>query len=420
MTKKELQEEITDLKAIQPSRKLVLAVQHVLAMFGATVLVPMITGLNPAVALFAAGVGTLLFHLITKGQVPVFLGSSFAFIPVILAVKESFGSLQYAQGGIIVAGLLYVLLSACVKIFGIDTVKSFFPPIVTGPMIVVIGLNLSPVAISMASSNWLLASIVLVSVLVVSLYAKGFVKLLPILIGVSVGYLAAILLGEIQLVELAKNLGDAKLLAIPAFTMPKFDIAAILMIAPIVLVVFMEHIGDITTNGAVVGKDFFKNPGLHRTLLGDGVATMLAGFVGGPANTTYGENTGVLAVTKVYEPSIIQLAAFVTVGLSFIGKFAVILQSIPVAVMGGISIVLFGMIASIGMRTIVEARIDFANSRNLLIAALILVIGIGTAMATDGAGNPIGGIPIRDNIELAGLSLAAIVGILANKLLPER
>lgn len=401
------------------SRKLVLAAQHILAMFGATVLVPMLTGLDPSVALLAAGGGTLIFHFITKGIVPAFLGSSFAFIAVIISVKELYGGLQYAQGGIIVAGLLYVVMAGCVKAFGIDKVKSFFPPIVTGPMIVVIGLNLSPVAIEMASANWILAVIVLVTVLLVSLYAKGFFKLLPILMGVTVGYVAAIALGVIDLTELVINLNKASLLAVPAVTMPKFSAGAILTIAPVVLVVFMEHIGDITTNGAVVDKDFFKEPGLHRTLLGDGIATIFAGLIGGPANTTYGENTGVLAVTKVYDPSIIRLAAIITLGLSFIGKFAVILQSIPGAVMGGISIVLFGMISSVGMRTIVEAKIDFSESRNLLISALILVIGIGTAVATDSAGNPIG-IRIAQNIQLSGLSLAALVGILANKLLPER
>ncbi len=401
------------------SRKLVLAAQHILAMFGATVLVPMLTGLDPSVALLAAGGGTLIFHFITKGIVPAFLGSSFAFIAVIISVKELYGGLQYAQGGIIVAGLLYVVMAGCVKAFGIDKVKSFFPPIVTGPMIVVIGLNLSPVAIEMASANWILAVIVLVTVLLVSLYAKGFFKLLPILMGVTVGYVAAIALGVIDLTELVINLNKASLLAVPAVTMPKFSAGAILTIAPVVLVVFMEHIGDITTNGAVVDKDFFKEPGLHRTLLGDGIATIFAGLIGGPANTTYGENTGVLAVTKVYDPSIIRLAAIITLGLSFIGKFAVILQSIPGAVMGGISIVLFGMISSVGMRTIVEVKIDFSESRNLLISALILVIGIGTAVATDSAGNPIG-IKIAQNIQLSGLSLAALVGILANKLLPER
>lgn len=420
MADKTLENTHADLTSLPMSRKLVLAAQHILAMFGATVLVPMLTGLNPSVALLAAGGGTLIFHLLTKGKVPAFLGSSFAFIAVIITVRDTFGGLEYAQGGIMVAGLLYVVLAGCVKVFGLEKVKSFFPPIVTGPMIIVIGLNLSPVAISMASANWTLAIIVLATVLAVSLYAKGFFKLLPILFGVTVGYVAAIALGVISFTELGASLAAAPFFKVPAMTMPKFDMGAILMIAPIVLVVFMEHIGDITTNGAVVGKDFFKDPGLHRTLMGDGIATLFAGLIGGPANTTYGENTGVLAVTKVYDPSIIRMAAMITVGLSFIGKFAVILQSIPVAVMGGISIILFGMISSVGMRTIVEAKIDFTESRNLLISALILVIGIGTAVATDDAGNALGSITIAKGIELSGLSLAAITGILANKLLPKR
>ncbi|GAB6088312.1 uracil-xanthine permease family protein [Alkaliphilus crotonatoxidans] len=411
-------DQTTALQNLPVSRKLVLALQHILAMFGATVLVPMLTGLNPSVALLAAGGGTLIFHFLTKGMVPAFLGSSFAFIAVIISVKELYG-LQYVQGGIIAAGLLYVVMAGCVKVFGLKKVKSFFPPIVTGPMIVVIGLNLSPVAIEMAAENWMLAIIVLITVLAVSLYAKGFFKLLPILMGVTVGYISAIALGAINLGELVIKLKEASLLAVPGITMPKFGLGAILTIAPVVLVVFMEHIGDITTNGAVVGKDFMKEPGLHRTLLGDGIATLFAGLIGGPANTTYGENTGVLAVTKVYDPSIIRLAALITVVLSFIGKFAVILQSIPGAVMGGISIVLFGMISSVGLRTIVEAEIDFTESRNLLIAALILVIGIGTAVATDAAGNPLG-LNIAENIQLSGLSLAALVGIIANKVLPQK
>ncbi|MBM7614526.1 uracil-xanthine permease family protein [Alkaliphilus hydrothermalis] len=414
-----MEERMTAVKDIALSRKFILALQHILAMFGATVLVPMLTGLNPSVALLSAGAGTLLFHLVTKGRVPVFLGSSFAFIAVIVEVRDQLGGLEYAQGGIIVAGLLYVIMALLVKVFGLQKVKSFFPPIVTGPMIVVIGLNLSPIAIGMAASNWTLAIIVLSTVLLVSLYAKGFFKLLPILIAVTVGYIASIVLGAIDLADLSLKLSEANLFAFPAVTAPKFHLSAILTIAPIVLVVFMEHIGDITTNSAVVGDDFMKNPGLHRTLLGDGIATMFAGFVGGPANTTYGENTGVLAVTKVYDPSIIRLAAALTLGLSFIGKFAVILQSIPTAVMGGISIVLFGMIASVGMRTIVEAEIDFSENRNLLIAALILVIGIGTAVAKDAAGNAIG-LTIVEGIKLSGLSLAAIVGILANKILPQK
>ncbi|MDF2546851.1 MAG: uracil permease [Anaerosolibacter sp.] len=399
-----------EFEGVRLEKKLVLGIQHVLAMFGATVLVPLLTGLNPAVALFAAGCGTLLFHFVTKNKVPVFLGSSFAFIPVIQMVDKAYGGLEYAQGGIVVAGLLYVILSAIVKIFGADTIKSFLPPVVTGPMIIVIGLNLSPVAIRMAASHWGVAVIVVLTVMAVSIFAKGFFKLLPILSGVVVGYIAASFLGLVDV----SAIQQASVIQMPQFTFPKFNLGAIALIAPIVAVVFMEHVGDITTNGAVVGKDFFKDPGLHRTLLGDGLATLLAGMIGGPANTTYGENTGVLAVTKVYDPSILRIAACIAIGLSFIGKFGAMIQTIPTAVMGGISLILFGMIASIGMRTVAEGNIDFTDNRNLIIASLILVLGIGTTVVTD---VPVG-ITITENAKLTGLSLAAIVGIVSNKLLP--
>lgn len=399
-----------EFEGVRLEKKLVLGIQHVLAMFGATVLVPLLTGLNPAVALFAAGCGTLLFHFVTKNKVPVFLGSSFAFIPVIQMVDKAYGGLEYAQGGIVVAGLLYVILSAVVKIFGADKIKSFLPPVVTGPMIIVIGLNLSPVAIRMAASHWGVAVIVVLTVMAVSIFAKGFFKLLPILSGVVVGYIAASFLGLVDV----SAIQQASLIQMPQFTFPKFSLGAIALIAPIVAVVFMEHVGDITTNGAVVGKDFFKDPGLHRTLLGDGLATLFAGMIGGPANTTYGENTGVLAVTKVYDPSILRIAACIAIGLSFIGKFGAMIQTIPTAVMGGISLILFGMIASIGMRTVAEGNIDFTDNRNLIIASLILVLGIGTTVVTD---VPVG-ITITENAKLTGLSLAAIVGIVSNKLLP--
>lgn len=401
---------------VSNSKKGVLAIQHVIAMFGATVLVPMLTGLSPAVALFTAGVGTLIFHLVTKGKVPVFLGSSFAFIAVIQAVTAKFGSPAYAQGGIIVAGALYLVLSLLIMLFGVDRVKSFFPPVVTGPMIIVIGLILSSEAIKMASGNWIIAFIVIVVVMLVSIFGKGFLSVLPILCGVVVGYIASLAMGIVDFTAVT----EASILSIPDFTLPKFDFGAIAMIAPIVLAVFMEHIGDITTNGSVVGKNFFKDPGLHRTLLGDGLATMFAGFLGGPPNTTYGENTSVLAVTKNYDPSILRLAAVIAIGLSFIGKFGAILRTIPVPVMGGVSIILFGMISSIGIRTISNANIDFSKNRNLIIMSLILVAGIGTKMLeanTEFTGTI--GIQITDDVQIIGLSLAAIIGIIANKVLPE-
>lgn len=410
-------------KGLDVGRKAILAIQHVIAMFGATVLVPTITGLSPAVALFTAGCGTLLFHLVTKRKVPVFLGSSFAFIPVILAVSEKFGDLAYAQGGIIVAGALYLVLSLLIMLFGIDRVKSFFPPVVTGPMIIVIGLILSPVALEMASDNWLIAFVVIVTVMLVSIWGKGLLKVIPILCGVLVGYLTTLILDTLNYTNFIDYsiITDAQFLQIPEFTMPKFSLAAIAMIAPIVLAVFMEHIGDITTNGSVVGKNFFKDPGLHRTLLGDGLATMFAGLVGGPPNTTYGENTSVLAVTKNYNPAILRIAAVIAVVMSFLGQFGAVLRTIPRPVMGGISIILFGMIASVGIKTISNADIDFTKNRNVIIMSLILVAGIGTKMLevnSEFTGTI--GIQLTENIQIIGLSLAAIIGIIANKVLPEK
>lgn len=412
----------------------ILGIQHVIAMFGATVLVPLLTGFNPAVALFSAGLGTLLFHLVTKKKVPVFLGSSFAFIPVIIAVASMYGDfgtsgykegLQYAQGGIIVAGLLYLTMSLLIMKFGVEKIKSFFPPVVTGPMIIVIGLILCPVALEMASTNWTVAFITLGTVIGVSVFGRGMFKIIPILCGVIAGYIAAVIFGIVDF----SAVHEASVLQIPAFALPKFSLSAIAVIAPVVLATFMEHIGDITTNGEVVGKNFFKDPGLHRTLLGDGIATIMAGCIGGPANTTYGENTSVLAVTKVYDPSILRLAAMIAMAMSFVGKFAAILQTIPASVMGGVSIILFGMIASVGLRALASANIDFSNNRNLIITSVILVAGIGTEILKIKSGlftasglpafSGSMGIIITDNIQIVGVSLAAIIGILINKVLPE-
>jgi uracil permease len=380
------------------------------------VLVPMLTGLNPSVALFCAGAGTFIFHHCTNKKVPVFLGSSFAFIPVIQMVGSQYGDLAYAQGGIVVAGLVYVLLSLMVKIFGVEKVTSFFPPVVTGPMIIVIGLVLSPVAVQMASDNWMISGVVLLTVIAVSIFARGFFKVIPILVGVLTGYILSMVLGQVDYAPIM----DASVLSMPPFTMPKFSFGAIALITPIVLATFMEHIGDVTTNGAVVGKNFLKDPGLNRTLLGDGLATIFAGFVGGPANTTYGENTSVLAVTKVYDPSILRIAAAIAILLSFLGKFGAVLQTIPIAVMGGVSIVLFSMIASVGMRTITNAKIDYSDNRNLIISGLILVAGIGTELLkANPEFNGTIGIKVTDSIQIVGLSLAAIIGVLANKLLPD-
>jgi uracil permease len=386
------------------SQRYILGLQHTMAMFGATVLVPLLTGLHPSIALLTAGIGTLAFHTVTKRKVPVFLGSSFAFIAAIKLVGEQQG-LAYATGGVMAAGVVHLLLGLLVRLVGVDRIKSLFPPIVTGPMIMVIGLGLSPVAVDMAKSHWGIAGITLGAVLITSVYAKGFLKLLPILTGVIVGFAAALAFGQVD----PKPLLEANWFAMPPLMLPKFSASAILTIAPLAFVTMIEHIGDITTNGAVIGKDLIRDPGLHRTLMGDGVAGIIAGILGGPACTTYSENTGVLAVTKVYDPSIIRIAACFAIVMAFVGKLGGLLQSLPTPVMGGISIVLFGMICSIGVRTLVDARVDFANSRNLVIAALILVMGLGGAS-----------IPLGANMKLEGMALAALVGVVLNKLLPEK
>ena len=339
--------------AFNQLKRIILAAQHLIAMFGATVLVPILTGMNSSVALVCAGIGTLIFHLCTKGKVPVFLGSSFAFIPVIISVGEIYGDLAYAQGGIMVAGMMYVLMSFIVAAIGVERVKSFFPSQVIGPMIVVIGLNLVPVAFSMASNNFMLAGVTLATALLITFFGKGFFKQLAIITAVIVGYVLSLKMGVVDMTPIT----SAGWFQMPAFTTPKFDIGAISIIAPVVLAVFMEHIGDITTNGTVVGKNFMEDPGLNRTLIGDGLATMVAGLLGGPANTTYGENTGVLAITKNYDPSILRITAVIAILLGTIGKVGGFLQSIPQAVMGGISLMLFSMFSLIGVRTIRDSNI---------------------------------------------------------------
>lgn len=397
------------------AKKTILALQHLIAMFGATVLVPIITGMNPSIALLSAGIGTLIFHACTKGKVPVFLGSSFAFIPVILTVKELYnGDLAYAQGGIVVAGLIYVLISLMIKTIGIENIQKFLAPQVIGPMIIVIGLNLVPVAYSMATQNMTIAVITLGTALAITFLGKGFIKQLSILIAVLVGYGISYNIGLVD----PSIVGNASLLAIPPFTLPKFDIGAIAIIAPVTLAVFMEHLGDITTNGQVVGKDFIKEPGLNRTLLGDGLATTFAALIGGPANTTYGENTGVLAITKNYDPSILRMAAVFAVILAFVAKIGAVLSSIPTAVMGGISIMLFSMIALIGVKTIKSSKVEM-NWKNLLVMGTIIVLGMFSAQLSSMLGFTVG-IPINDAVQITGLSFAALVGILLNAVLNVR
>ena len=404
-------------------KNVLLGFQHVFAMFGATVLVPLITGLNISTTLFAAGVGTLLFHFITKGKVPAFLGSSFAFLggfaivaPKLLdangeATIPNTEMLPYACGGVVAAGLIYILMSGLIRVFGIKKIMKFFPPIVTGPIIISIGLILAPSAITNASTNWPLAIVALSIIIICNIWGKGMIKIIPILLSVVGSYIVALAIGAVDFstVAAANMFGSP---VIPA-NFAKFDISAIITIMPIALAAMMEHIGDIAAISATTGENYIEDPGLHRTLLGDGIATSFAGFIGGPANTTYGENTGVLALTKVYDPAIVRLAAVIAVILSCVPKFDAIVNSIPAAVIGGISLILYGMISAVGVRNIVENKIDFTQSRNLIIAAVILVSALGF--------NSTGGITFAvagATVTLSGLAIAAILGILLNAILP--
>ena len=408
-------------------QKLILGLQHVLAMFGATVLVPALTGLNTSITLMCAGIGTLIFHMVTKKKVPVFLGSSFAFMGGVIAIigKSRMGDpdfmdkLAAVKGAIIVAGFVYVIFALLIKILGYEKVNKLLPPIVTGPIIIVIGLRLSGSAIQNAfywkSEFSLQAVIVTVAVLLTiicfSVFAKGIFNLMPILFAIIVGCLVCWPLGFMNL-DVMRNasvisFADADIMK-QILCIPTFKADAILALAPISMVTMIEHVGDITTNGAVVGKNFMVDPGVHRTILGDGLATMFAGLLGGPANTTYGENTGVLAVTKNYDPSIIRIAAVIAVILGIFGKVGGFIQCIPTPVSGAIGIVLYGMISAVGVRILINSRINMGNSRNLMIAALILVLGIGCNE-----------IPITGTVTISGLALAAIVGIVLALVLPE-
>lgn len=415
---------ITDARQLGIPKMLLLGFQHVFAMFGATVLVPIITGLSVSTTLLMAGVGTLLFHLITKGKVPAFLGSSFAFLGgfAIVAPKLADASgnftvpntemLPYACGGVFVAGLVYVVVALLIHVFGVKKVMRFFPPVVTGPIIISIGLILAPSAIQNASTNWLLAVTALTVIVVCNIWGKGMIKIIPILLGVGISYLLAILTNAVDFTTIATASWFEVALRPTSFA--KFEIGAILTIMPIALAAMMEHIGDMAAISATVGKNYIADPGLARTLMGDGLATSMAGFFGGPANTTYGENTGVLALTKVYDPAVIRIAAVVAICLSFIPKFDAIVNTIPVAIIGGISLILYGMISAIGVRNVVENQVDFTRSRNLIIAAVIMVTALGF--------NSVGGLTIFTSdafsISLSGLSIAAILGITLNAVLP--
>lgn len=409
-------EPIYDVRTLGAAKTVILGLQHTFAMFGATVLVPILTGLPISTTLLFAGLGTLLFHLVTKGQVPAFLGSSFAFLggyaavaPLLEDGSPNTEMLPYACGGVFCAGIVYLILSALIKGFGAKKVMRFFPPVVTGPIIIAIGLILAPTAINNCATNWPVAIIALVTVVIFNIWGRGMSKIVPILIGIIVSYIAAFVMGDVSF----EGIGDEAILGLPPITLMKFDISAIITIMPLALATMMEHIGDISAIGATTGKNYIEKPGLHRTLLGDGLATCLAAAFGAPANTTYGENTGVLALTKVYDPRVMRIAAVFAVILSCVPKVAFVIESIPTATIGGISFILYGMISAIGIRNVVENRVDFTRSRNTIIAALILVCALGF--------NSIGGISFDAfgvTISLSGLAIASLVGIIVNAVLP--
>lgn len=425
------EEGLYDARKLGIPKMLLLGLQHAFAMFGATVLVPILTGLSISTTLLMAGLGTLLFHIITKGKVPAFLGSSFAFLGGYAAVApflyetDASGAiiestktanlemLPYACGGVFVAGLVYLVLAGFIKLFGVKKVMRFFPPVVTGPIIISIGLILAPSAINNCSTNWLLAVIAIGVIIVCNIFGKGMIKIVPIMLGIVISYIVALCLNVVDFDAVSK--ADALGLPVQASAFMKFEMSAIISIVPIALATMMEHIGDISAISATTGKNYLQNPGLHRTLLGDGLATSFSAALGGPANTTYGENTGVLALTKVYDPKVMEIAAVFAIILSFFPKFSALINTIPPAIIGGVSLILYGMISSVGIRNVVENHVDFTKSRNLIIAAVILGCALGfNGTAAGGLVFTIG----SQTIKLSGLAVAAIAGILLNAVLP--
>lgn len=424
---------VYDARTLGTPKMLVLGIQHMFAMFGATVLVPILTGLDIATTLLFAGLGTLLFHFITKRKVPAFLGSSFAFIGgynAITGFDSSSGVpvnsdlLVYACFGVACAGLMYVILSALFKAFGVKKVMKFFPPIVTGPIIICIGLILSSSAITNCNANWLVAVAAIVIVICFNIWGKGMTKIIPILLGVIGSYIISMIVDPASRVAVAEKVAAAKWVGLPivwensVFHLFSMDVdtgmllSALFTIVPLSLATMVEHIGDVCAISSTVGKNFVADPGLHRTLLGDGLATTLAALFGAPANTTYGENTGVLALSKVYDPRVIRIAACFAIIFSFCPKFAALITAMPTATIGGISLILYGMISAVGVRNVVENKVDFTNSRNVIVAALILVLAIGINYS-------VGSIQIGI-VSLSGLAVASLVGIAVNAILPGK
>ncbi len=384
------------------ARNTVLGIQFLFVAFGATVLVPLLVGIDPSVALFTAGLGTLIFHLITRGQVPVFLGSSFAFIAPIIEATKLYGW-PGTLSGIIAVGLVYGIVSALIKMRGIKFVERLFPPVVVGPVIIIIGLSLASSAVDMAKSDWPLAVITLFTAVTVVIFGKGMAKLIPIFIAVAVGYIVAIVWGKVDY----SIIGESAWFTIPEFTVPKFNWQAILYMMPVAVAPIIEHVGDMYAIGGVCNKNFVEKPGLHRTLLGDGIATAMAGFFGGVPNTTYSEVTGAISLTKVTNPFILRIAAITALVFAFVGKISGFLKTIPQAVLGGIMLLLFGMIASIGIKSLVDGKTNMSETRNQVIVSIVLTVGIGGAMIQYGT------------FSLAGIGLAALVGILLNLVLPN-
>ena len=419
---------IMDARQLGYGKFTILGVQHLFAMFGATILVPALTGLPVSTTLLFAGLGTLVFHLLSRGEVPAFLGSSFAFIGGYLSVKQmgveqgmtETLALCYACVGVMCAGLCYFLMAFLIKWLGTQRVLRFFPPVVTGPVVIAIGLTLSGSAITNCQSDWLLALVAIVTVIACNIWGRGIMKIVPILLGVAVSYSLAALTGKVDFSSVADAawLGlpvsrEQSILAVLDHTDTTFLISSIIAIVPIAFATIMEHIGDMCAISSTVGKDFLAKPGLHRTLTGDGLATALASTFGAPANTTYGENTGVLNLTRVFDPAVIRLAALFSILLSFCPKFTCLIGLMPAATIGGVSLILYGMIASVGVRNLVESRVDLTRSRNLFVAALILVLAIGVKYGANDSIDLCG-------IHLSGLAVAAIAGILLNALLPEK
>ena len=433
---------IRDARQLGVPKMLILGLQHMFAMFGATILVPILVnsyfvdacgegptrGLTVAVTLFCAGFGTLLFHVCAKFKVPAFLGSSFAFLSGFSTVAHldtgmyagmsANDKAAYACGGVVVAGLLYLVLALIIRMVGVKRVMRYLPPVVTGPVIICIGLSLASSAINNASTNWFLAFVALAVIIVFNIWGKGMFKIIPILMGVVISYAVALFMNMIGISNPDGSaildfsaIASAGIVGIPPIQICKFDVTAILVMAPIAIATMMEHVGDMSAISATVGENYLADPGLHRTLLGDGLATSLAGFLGGPANTTYGENTGVLELSKVHDPKVIRIAAVYAIILSFIPKMAEVIGSMPSAIIGGVSFMLYGMISAIGVRNVVENRVDFTKSRNLIIAGVIFVCGLGFS---DGLTFNVA----NTDITLTSLAIAAIAGIVLNAILP--